>query len=240
MFSFLKRFTKKHSNKKTLKGDEEINECIDQLCEHFTLISARFHGDPESYTTSIIDRDFDGKTLTIDEFIPKGGNKRLREKEYVNLVTRLDGTRFSFECKLISATQEDDLPCFIVTYPQQIQSIQRRHSYRVSLSKAQSYPVNIHLLDGTVIRAILNDISVSGLSFRSDSNRRSGLSIDDAISISGLDLYGHGLNCNASVRRFIRLQSGFLIAVQFEDLERSQEVVIEQFVAKMQREKQGE
>jgi len=240
MFSFLKRLKKKHSKKKILKDDEAINHCIDNLCEHFTLISARFHGDPESYTTSIIDRDFDKKILVIDEFIPKGGNRQLQEKGFVNLVTRLDGTRYSFECKLIEVTQEDDLPCFVISYPQQIQSIQRRRCYRISLAKAQTYPINIHLFDGVIIRAVLNDISVSGLSFRADSSRRSGLGMGDSVSFSGLELYGHELNGYGDIRRVTNLQRGHLLAIQFKDLERSQESVIEQFVAKMQREKQAE
>lgn len=240
MFKFIKRLFKKRSSKQILKDDEEIRECVEHLCEHFTLISARFQGDHESYMTSIIGHDFERQTLTIDEFIPKGGNRCLLEKGFVHLFTRLDGTRYSFECKLITATQEDDLPCFVVSYPRQVESIQRRHCYRVVLPKAQSYTLHVRLFDGTLVRAVLNDISVSGLSFRCDSSRRSGLTAGDAVGISGLGLYESELSCKADIRRVNKLPKGHLIAVQFTDIERGQEAIIEQFVAQMQREKQAE
>ncbi len=238
IFSFLRNRKKKKKSvqRHTLNTDEAIARLLKQLQQHLVIITARFSSDSETYNTSIIKIDYKNKLFFLDELVPQIGNEQIKSLKKVSLRTRLDGAILTAECLLKEAAEEKGLPHYIMHFPAQIKSTQRRDSYRVSIPLNKRYQVNMQTESGAFIAGFLNNISFSGLAIRLEPNQNFELNIGEAIPFLTLHIT-ETITCEMEIKRISSTMGYTIISGHLEEISPSHQRSIQKFISRLDREK---
>ncbi len=174
--------------------------------------------------------------LHLDEFLPSVGNEQLRKLKKVSLKSRLDGAILTMDGLLKSAEQENGIPYFIMHFPEQIRSIQRRESYRVSIPIGKRIQATMQTDAGHFIAGFLHDISFSGVSVRLEETPDFDLKTGMNIPFLTLHL-DEVITCSMEIKRISYAVGHIIISGRLEDISPVHQRNIQQFILRLDREK---
>ena len=237
-FSFINNWKKKKKTvqRNIFKTDKSIASLLKRLQLHIVTITARFNSDTETYNTSIIKIDYQKKLFYLDEFIPQTGNQKIKSLGKVLLRTRFDGAILTAECLLKEAGEERGLAYYIMHFPEQIKSTQRRDSYRVNTPLNKRYQVNMQTESGLFIAGFLNNISYSGIAIRLKPKQNVEINIDENIPFLTLHI-NETITCEMKINRIDKTRDNTIISGQLEEVSPVHQRLIENFIFRLNREK---
>ncbi|GEM_PF-2013041 len=227
---------KKTVLRRILDSDNAIVQLLKQLQQHLLIITAKFPSDIETYNTSVIKVDYKNKLFYLDELIPQSGNEQIKKTGKVLLRTRLDGAILTAECRLKAVTREKGLNYFIMHFPRQIKSTQRRDSYRVSIPLNKRYQVNMQTESGQFIAGFLNNISFSGLAIRLEPKQKLELRIGEIVPFLTLHL-NEPITCEMEIKRISKSMGKTIVSGHLEEISPSHQHTIQRFITRLDREK---
>ena len=222
--------------KRVIESHEEIARLLQRMREHIVIITARFPSDNDVYNTSIIDVDSNSKIFHLDEFLPAQGNHQIRKLKNVSLRARLDGAILTMDCNLKKSGEENNIPYFMMHFPDKIRSIQRRESYRVSIPASTHFQATLQTDAGNFIAGFLHDISFSGVSIRLEGIPDFELIPGNTIPFLTLHL-DEVITCSMEIKRISHIIGHVVVAGRLEDLSPNQQKIIQRFILRLDREK---
>ncbi len=228
--------SKKTLQKSVIDTPQDIARMLRRMQEHIVIVTARFDSDPDTYNTSIIKVDTGKELFHLDEFLPSVGNEQLRKLKKVSLKSRLDGAILTMDGLLKSAEQENGIPYFIMHFPEQIRSIQRRESYRVSIPVGKRIQATMQTDAGHFIAGFLHDISFSGVSIRLEETPDFDLKAGMNIPFLTLHL-DEVITCSMEIKRISYAVGHIIISGRLEDISPVHQRNIQQFILRLDREK---
>ncbi len=228
--------SKKTLQKSVIDTPQDIARILRRMQEHIVIVTARFDSDPDTYNTSIIKVDTGKELFHLDEFLPSVGNEQLRKLKKVSLKSRLDGAILTMNGLLKSAEQENGIPYFIMHFPEQIRSIQRRESYRVSIPVGKRIQATMQTDAGHFIAGFLHDISFSGVSIRLEETPDFDLKAGMNIPFLTLHL-DEVITCSMEIKRISYAVAHIIISGRLEDISPVHQRNIQQFILRLDREK---
>ena len=239
-FSFWNK-SKKTLQKRVIDTPQDIARMLQRMQEHIVIVTARFDSDPDTYNTSIINVDASKEQFYLDEFLPSVGNEQLKKLKKVSLRSRLDGAILTMDGLLKSAEQENGIPYFIMHFPEQIRSIQRRESYRVSIPVGKRIQATMQTDAGHFIAGFLHDISFSGVSIRLEETADFGFKEQDlkvGMNIPFLTLHlDEVITCSMEIKRISHAVGHIIVSGRLEDISPVHQRNIQQFIRRLDREK---
>jgi len=228
--------SKKTLQKSVIDTPQDIARMLQRMQEHIVIVTARFDSDPDTYNTSIIKVDAGKELFHLDEFLPSVGNEQLRKLKKVSLRSRLDGAILTMNGLLKSAEQESGIPYFIMHFPEQIRSIQRRESYRVSIPVGKRIQASMQTDAGHFIAGFLHDISFSGVSIRLEETPDFDLKVGMNIPFLTLHL-DEVITCSMEIKRISYAVGHIIVSGRLEDISPVHQRNIQQFILRLDREK---
>jgi len=153
---------------KVLTTPLEIAANLRLLLESHDPLIITFHERSQRFQSYIIDVDRDGNVVTMDEMIPRDGERFLAAGEPFRVEGFHEGVRIAWECKA-QLTIHDDPRCYRGPLPEEVVYHQRRNAFRAALKLASL--VNIEI-GGEKLKSPLKgkllDISATGCKLRFD------------------------------------------------------------------------
>ncbi len=235
LFSFWNK-QKKPLQKNVINTPKDIARLLQKMQEHIVIITARFESDPDTYNTSIIKVDSHAEQFHLDEFLPSLGNEQLRKLKKVSLRARLDGAILTMNASLKSAKKDKAVPYFMMHFPEQIHSIQRRESYRVSIPVNKRIQAGMQTDAGNFVAGFLHDISFSGVSIRLE--QTPDFELKPGMNIPFLTLHlDEVISCSMEVKRISHTVGHIIVSGRLEDISPVHQGIIQQFILHLDREK---
>ena len=233
--------SKKTLQKSVIDTPQDIARMLQRMQEHIVIVTAKFDSDPDTYNTSIIKVDTGKELFHLDEFLPSAGNKQLGILKKVSLRSRLDGAILTMNSRLNSAEQENGIPRFIMHFPEQIRSIQRRESYRVSIPVGKRIQATIQTDAGHFIAGFLHNISFSGVAIRLEETPDFGFKEQDlkaGMNIPFLTLHlDEVITCSMEIKRISYAVGHIIVSGRLEEVSPVHQRNIQQFIRRLDREK---
>lgn len=232
----------------TLRSRSEILAILRSMIEHNALMTVYFNQGQDFLLSSLLQLSADGGTLVLDVGSSEEMNRRALEVDRLICVSNLDKVKIQFVLDGVDATRFENRPAFLANTPETLVRLQRRNAYRFVLPVLQSircsipfksYGGGLHPLEVNVI-----DISAGGLGFLSKSEHID-LATDMLLENCRLDLPEIGiLTVNMRIRSLyeVTLLTGARhqrAGCQFIGLTSKQEVQLQRYVIKAERERKA-
>jgi c-di-GMP-binding flagellar brake protein YcgR len=214
-----------------------INTLLRPLLENHTIITANIPGNNRLFSTALLAIDSETQTITIDELNPKEGHQLLINAGKVELHTLLDGVEVSFQTSLESVGRENGIAFYQLAYPNNVRYLQRRSSFRVTVSAAKQISVQISYGNKSYVGE-LSDISAGGMCIRFPSQKTLELEKATEEVECQIKLPDKGvIRCFFKVchSNLHKSNNRLYIGGRFENLDKIQRRTIEKFVVELQR-----
>ena len=214
-----------------------ISALLRPLMENHSIITASLPDSNRFFNTALLAIDADHHTITIDELNPKEGHALLVSAGRVRLQALIEGVELNFSTDLKQAGSENGIAYYQLIFPQSIRYLQRRSSFRVTVSAARQITVEISLGEKSYIGE-LSDISAGGMCIRFP--RKKTLDLEHATEEvqCWIKLPGKGeIRCAFKVchSSLHQASDSLHIGGRFENLDKLQRRTIERFVVELQR-----
>ena len=210
---------------------------LKKIYEAHCLLDIRLDADDSAYQSAIIELVPDAGYLVIDTLTPAGGDARAAQLPGLRIRTRLQGMEIKFASHIVQRGSQAGLAYYKVRYPQDIESPQRRASYRVTVPFDRGVPVRFETRTRAWVRGEIRDLSPHGFCAR--------LLAGDVKNIQDecgqrtaceIDLPGHGtLRAVVEVRHMLpsRARSAPRVGARFIALDARSERQLERCVAEL-------
>ena len=195
--------------------------------------------------------------LVVEQGSEEGHMMKYRENEEIEAVFHVGGERFAFDSRVIGRcvfplNNQQKVPAFVLRYPEDLESRQRRAHYRVPLGVADQVTMAFLELGGREVLAetcriytgVISDISAGGLAVltrqRLPASMAAGAHVAMSFQIPGEPEH---INLGGIVRNVRRNEDGSsrLLGVEYVradgDVQTRQQIdLIQRFVVRRQRE----
>lgn len=120
---------------KVLKTESEIIACLQPLQSKHVPLTLFFPQSGKRFQTYVLDLNADEGWLTVDELIPRDGERYLREGARFQVEAFHDGVRLNWENTDPTYHKDtEDGPCHWIAVPERLTYHQRRNAFRVSVT----------------------------------------------------------------------------------------------------------
>ena len=139
---------------------------LKSIYEAHCLLDIRLDADESAYLSAIIELVPDAGYLVIDTLAPAGGDARAARLPSLRVRTRLQGMEIKFASHIVQRGSQAGLPYYKLRYPQDIESPQRRSTYRVTVPFDRGVPVRFETRTRARVRGEIRDLSAHGFGAR--------------------------------------------------------------------------
>ena len=209
------------------------------LQQQHSILSIALPSAKRLYNSTLLDINTEQGFLLLDELHPSEGHALIGKASRIGLSAHREGIEIKMILDISETGSENGIAFYKVPFPKTIRYRQRRHSFRIAVSAAQTVPVKLADAQGNLFSGELHDISAEGMCIRlpfkmgaPESNNSESLTytitLPDKKRISGQFI----------ARRILQHESSRTIQVggSFDQLDKIQARAIERFVFELQRE----
>ena len=228
-------YTQQHE---TITSPARISSLLRPLMAQHAIISATITGSKHFFNTALLAVTPERDLLIIDELNPKEGHSLFINTRRITLHTLLEGVDVSFTVDLIREDSENGIAFYEVKFPESIRYLQRRCSFRVPVSAANSIPVEIHTKEKLVYTGEISDISAEGMCIRFPPQKKITLETKAEKSQCFIQLPDkRKIQCTFKVCHSSQHEPSNSVHIggHFERLDKVQKREIERFVIELQR-----
>ncbi|MBL1277391.1 MAG: flagellar brake protein [Ectothiorhodospiraceae bacterium] len=228
-------YSQQHEN---ITSPARISSLLRPLMAQHAIISATIAESTQFFNTALLAVDPERDVLIIDELNPKTGHSLFINTRRITLHTLLEGVDVSFTVDLIKEDSENGIAFYEVQFPETIRYLQRRCSFRVPVSAADTIPVEIHTKEKSVHAGEISDISTEGMCIRLPKKQNIGLENNTEESQCIIQLSDkRNIQCTFRICHSSQHEpsNNIHIGGHFERLDKIQKRAIERFVIELQR-----
>ncbi len=149
-----------------IKRDDEIKALLKKIYQKHTLLTISIGSRDSYYGSTILEINHDNNYLVLDELYPQDGHELLETETPIIINTQYAGAFVRFKTRIDAIGGNDKAAYYRIPIPDSIDYHQRRNTFRVNTSIAETIPVNLVTEDEVMIKAELRDISLGGVSLR--------------------------------------------------------------------------
>lgn len=219
-----------------------IKGFLKRLFTQRVLLTLKLFERSEEFTSMIIGLDPEQNRFMIDALQPGLGNNLLSQSGKAVIKVHFEGIDLNFEIRLIETKVENNIPLHVLAIPNTMGYLQRREAIRIKLSAAHPCPVELHTEDKKtpVIRGSIVDLSAGGLGIQVD--KKSSVQAESGQRLActfhlPLDVK-QSITCDVIIRVVkapVPGQSHSFLGVQFIDMIKPQQRLIEKSIMDLQR-----
>lgn len=218
----------------------EIRSLLRAVQNQGTLLRMHTKNHTLALVTTLLDIDDDTQSIIVDNSPDDAFNRRLVQAGSVSFEAMLDKVRIVFTSAGAQACVHDQRPALQLPFPESMQRVQRRESYRVDIPVTMSALATIFNPDANITCLVIKDISAGGVSLIDDANTLNNTpgTIYRNCSISLPDV--GQIVTDLQIRRShdITLPSGkkaCIIGCQFINLSNPKRIQVQNFIGRLER-----
>lgn len=237
-------------SKKTTDGDTQTHETITSAV-HITsllkplenkidLLTLTLPNTDTSYKSTLLSVDKNKKLLVLDRLTPKGGHEQLIKSRQLTIQVSHKGADIVFTTTMNETEPEKIMPRYELNFPDSIQYLHRRNSYRVTVRNNTEMVVEIQT-NNESFQGELHDISTEGMCIRFPNEIDIPRNTDPTEVKCVINFADNQeLKCTFNIcHTYLHEHSkDFRIGGNFQYLDKIQKRAIERFVAELQRKAQ--
>nr|WP_256355635.1 flagellar brake protein [Pseudomonas sp. PDM29] len=218
----------------------EISSNLRQLLESHDPLIITFHERSQRFQSYLVDLDRDSNMISLDEMIPRDGERYLLAGEPFRVEGFHEGVRIAWESNgQLNIDESGGSRCYRGPMPDEVVYHQRRNAFRAALKLAQLVNVN---LDGEKLKAPISgkllDISATGCKLRFDGDITGSLQLGQVYDRFNADLPFGKMTAPVELRylHFEERISTTFAGVRFHNMSGLVQRQVERFVYQLQRE----
>jgi len=224
----------KSVNEKAVSG-----RILKNLLDRHSPIMISFPDSPEQYLSRVIDVDFQGSRLILNEFSPKEGHAKAISGATFYASASDQGVGVSFKTNVLEEGTENGIAFYKVAFPTSLEYKRRREGFRIKILPGTSSSVQITFANAENLSADLVDLSFSGLRFSIEGQSPFELNLGDNISLCQFEiLKDFVIKSKAEIcfLSFDEKKRQTLIGCRFLEMSESSQRLVNQAVLALQRE----
>jgi c-di-GMP-binding flagellar brake protein YcgR len=221
-----------------ISAANQIRSLLKNLMRGTALISVNLPREEAQYASAILKVAEDVDVFYLDELNDPQAHQRFSKAKRVEVEARLDGVLVRFSTDLQKAGKsKDGIGFYRAALPLYLFYFQRRDTHRVKITREQLPVRGVIKGSSERIQGVMHDLSIGGIGFIARTERI--MQRGDIIERSLFQLpNGEEFSCDLEIRflQELRQQSVTRIGCQFLDLAATEQQVITQEVARLERE----
>ena len=217
----------------------QIASLLRRLQESRSLLSVTVSGSDELYNSAVVEVDSGLDYVLLDELTPSDGHERLLRSRSLHAHARLRGIDISFAGTLQEAGVRDGIAFYRLPLPSLVNYRQRRANFRAHVGMGIPVPVALGGRHAAELDGTLCDISTGGIGAMLRSGRTTDLHEGVVLDHCSISLpIGREISCALEIRYVSHDERRHALRIggRYVDLDRSQEKIVEHFVAALERE----
>lgn len=119
-----------------------------------------------AYSTALLELVPEEQYLVIDELVPRAGHELMRSGLEVKVRARVEGADVRFKSEVLEIGGARELPFYKLAFPTEVDYVQRRQQYRVSVPLHATVDVTLVMEDGRALIGEVRDMSSGGIGAR--------------------------------------------------------------------------
>lgn len=225
---------------KVLRTPLEVAASLRSLQESHDPLIITFHERSQRFQSFLLDIDRDANRMSLDEMIPRDGERFLAAGEPFRVEGFHDGVRVAWEYSgTLDLVDNSTGRCYVGALPAEVTYHQRRNAFRAALKLSQLVDVELagERLKNTLAGKLL-DISANGCKLRFDGDISDRLQLGQVYERFAVALPFGPMNAPVELRHLHfeeRIDTTF-IGVRFHNMSGLVQRQVERFVYQLQRE----
>ncbi|HVT35145.1 MAG TPA: flagellar regulator YcgR PilZN domain-containing protein [Nevskiaceae bacterium] len=208
-----------------------IAQLLGRLLDNRCQLAVRLPGAPITYSTILLEVDFAGGSLLLDEICPAAGNAYVQVGGIARLQGRLDGSRVDFDCEVNAVANQNGTPSYRAGVPQRVIYYERRGSYRLTIPPELKLPPTMLSAQAGAMAGRLVDISREGAgTLLSEADAELGVELACTIPLPDGQL-----SAEVEVRSARAGEDGLRVGLEFSHLTPAQRVSVDRAIAALER-----
>jgi c-di-GMP-binding flagellar brake protein YcgR len=224
----------------TITSAARISSLLKPLENKIDLLTLTLPNTDTSYKSTLLSVDTNKKLLVLDRLTPKGGHEQLIKSRQLTIQVSHKGAEIIFTTTMNETEPEKIMPRYELNFPDSIQYLHRRNSYRVTVRNNSEMVVEIQT-NNKSFQGELHNISTEGMCIRFPNEIGIPRDNDQTEVQCVINLADNQeLKCTFNIcHTYLHQHSkDFRIGGNFQYLDKIQKRAIEKFVAELQRKSQ--
>ena len=225
----------------TITSAVRITALLKPLENKIDLLILSLPNTGTSYKSTLLSVDANKKLLVLDRLTPKDGHDLLIDAKQVTIQISHKGAEVIFTTTLNETRPEKIMPRYELIFPDSIQYLHRRNTYRVTVRNDTEMVVEIQTNNNESFQGELHNISTGGMCIRFPKE----IDIpqdEDPTEVQCIVMLPNNdeLKCAFNIRHTYTHEHSkdFRIGGTFQHLDKIQKRALEKFVAELQRKAQ--
>ena len=151
------------SEHETITSPARISSLLKPLEHKIDLLVLTILNSDISYETTLLSVDADNNLLILDKLTPKEGHDLLMESRQPSIKISHKGADIIFTTTLNETIPEKIMQRYELIFPESIQYLHRRNTYRVTLRNNSEMSVDIQTSENKSYQGELHNISTEGM-----------------------------------------------------------------------------
>lgn len=171
----------------TVDKPDRIAGILKDLDHKLTLVSVRLDADGPLYTSALVRLDPESKELYLDELNPARAHQHVVTGMSLRVFAALRGVAVRFSTTVTRIEQEQAGALYVCPYPDTLQYLQRRETFRVHIPMAQRPQIELRAPDWKdPVIGELADLSGQGMCIELTSETLDTLEMGTTLAFSNL------------------------------------------------------
>lgn len=136
------------------------------LQQQHSILSVALPSAKRLYNSTLLEINTDQGFLLLDELHPSEGHALIGTASRIGLSAHREGVEVKMILDISETGSENGVAFYKVPFPRTIRYRQRRHTFRIAVSAAQTIPVKLADAQGNLFSGELHDISAEGMCIR--------------------------------------------------------------------------
>ena len=225
---------------KVLTTPLEISASLRMLQESHDPLIITFHERSQRFQSFLVEVDRENNSLTLDEMIPRDGERFLEAGEPFRVEGFHEGVRIAWECTTqLSIDDVNNHRCYRATLPKEVVYHQRRNAFRAALKLSHLIDVNVA---GDKLKAAIKgkllDVSATGCKLRFEGDVSEGMQLGQVYERFSAAL-PFGMMSTPVELRYLHFEERLNITfagLRFHNISGPVQRQVERFVYQLQRE----
>jgi c-di-GMP-binding flagellar brake protein YcgR len=221
-----------------ISASAQIVSILKNLMKGRAMISVNLPHEEQQYPSAILKIDDSINAFYLDELNDAAAHQRFSAAKRIEVEARLDGVLVRFSSELQKAGKsKDGIGFYRAALPLFLFYFQRRDTHRIKITRQQPYLTGKLRSNHQPIDGHLHDISIGGIGLISETKlilQRGDLIVQNRFLLPG----GEEMHCDLEIRflQEMKQQSILRIGCQFTQLTSSEQQLITQEIARLERE----
>jgi len=222
----------------TITSSTRIATLLKPLENKTDLLVLTIPNSDSSYKSTLLNVDIDNNILVLDRLTPKDGHDLLIDSRQALIQIAYKGADITFTTALNETKPEKIMPRYELIFPESIQYLHRRNSYRVTLRNDIDMSVEIQTSNDECFQGELHNISTEGMCIRFPREvdvpqDKESSEVQCVVTLADDQELKCGFNiCHTY---FHDRSKDFRIGGSFQYLDKTQKRALEKFVIELQR-----